>query len=65
MKIPKEPETAALALMQLARKTGDRYRDISDSLRSKVLSSLGVRDVPASFANSSPKAGNWRKVSNR
>ena len=50
MKLPKEPETAALALMQLARKTGDRYRDVSESLRSKVLSWLGVRDVPAHFA---------------
>ena len=30
----------AFAAMQLARKTGDRYRDIDDSTRSHVLKSM-------------------------
>jgi hypothetical protein len=50
IKMPKEAETAPLALMQLARKTGDRYRDVSESVRGKVLSWLGLRDIPAHFA---------------
>jgi molecular chaperone DnaK (HSP70) len=50
MKLPTVPETAAVALMQLTRKTRDRYRDVNESLRGKVLSWLAVRDVPAHFA---------------
>ncbi|HEV3416961.1 MAG TPA: molecular chaperone DnaK, partial [Pirellulales bacterium] len=49
MKVPNEVETAPLALMQMARKTGDRYRDVTESLRSKVLNWLNVRQVPPHF----------------
>ncbi|HEV2969641.1 MAG TPA: Hsp70 family protein [Pirellulales bacterium] len=49
MKLPKEVETIPLALMQMARKTGDRYRDVPDSLRSKVLDWFNVRQVPPHF----------------
>ena len=49
MKLPTEIDTAPLALMQIARKTGDRYRDVSESLRAKVLAWFGVREVPAHF----------------
>ena len=50
MKLPKEPETTPLALMQIARKTGDRYRDVGESIRAKVLAWFGVRSVPSHFA---------------
>lgn len=50
MSLSTEPETAPLALMQLARKTGDRYRDIGESLRAKVLAWLSVREAPAHFS---------------
>jgi hypothetical protein len=49
MKLAQEPETAPLALMQIARKTGDRYRDVSDKVRSSVLAWFGVRTVPSHF----------------
>ncbi len=49
MKLSQEPETAPLALMQIARKTGDRYRDLSEALRSKVLAWFGLRSVPSHF----------------
>jgi hypothetical protein len=44
--LPDEP-LAAWALMQLTRRTGDRYRDISDKLRGRVVESLTGRDAPA------------------
>ncbi len=50
MNLSKEPETAPLALMQLARKTGDRYRDVSESVRKKVLAWLALRETPAHFS---------------
>lgn len=37
--------------MQLARKTGDRYRDISDSVRDRVLDWLEDHDAPSHFQN--------------
>jgi hypothetical protein len=40
---------AAWALMQLTRRTGDRYRDISEKLRARVSESLKGRDAPAHF----------------
>ncbi len=50
MKLPKEPEATPLALMQIARRTDDRYRDVTEPLRAKVLSWFGVRSVPRHFA---------------
>ncbi len=41
-----DPQTA-FALMQLARRTGDRYRDISESLRGDVLAWMEARDTSA------------------
>ncbi len=38
-----------LALMQLARKTGDRYRDISVPLREKVIQRFVDWNAPASY----------------
>jgi hypothetical protein len=49
VKLPIEPETTPLALMQIARKTGDRYRDVIDKIRSRVLAWFGLRSVPSHF----------------
>lgn len=38
-----------LALMQLSRRTGDRYRDISDSVRGAVLKAMSRHHAPAHF----------------
>ena len=38
-----------LALMQLARRTGDRYRDISESIRGAVLGAMQAHHAPAHF----------------
>ena len=42
-------ETAPLAVMQLARKTGDRYRDLGSKLRDEVLAWLKLHAAPAHF----------------
>ena len=47
--LPREPESLALALMQLARKTDDRYRDVSAAARENVLRWLRARSIPAHF----------------
>jgi hypothetical protein len=38
-----------LALMQLSRRTGDRYRDISDSVRGTVLKAMHKHHAPGHF----------------
>ena len=38
-----------LAVMQLARRTDDRYRDVSDKLRAKTLTWLRSQSAPAHF----------------
>ncbi len=38
-----------LALMQLARRTGDRYRDIPESIRGAVLAAMQAHHAPAHF----------------
>jgi len=40
---------ALLAVMQTARRTGDRYRDVPDKLRAHVLDWLARHDAPAHF----------------
>ena len=50
------PDTV-LAVMQLARRTGDRYRDISDKLRDKILGWLEVHDAPAHFVELAARGG--------
>ena len=42
--------TLTLAVMQAARKTGDRFRDLSESLRNEVAEWLVARNAPAHFA---------------
>jgi molecular chaperone DnaK (HSP70) len=49
MALRHEADAAPLALMQLARKTGDRYRDVSDKLRSSVLGWFKGRQIPPHF----------------
>lgn len=46
-----EFDTSPLALMELSRRTDDRYRDISPAVRSKVVVWLERRDAPARFAH--------------
>ena len=41
---------AFLAVMQTARRTGDRYRDAPEKLRARVLDWLGRHEAPAHFA---------------
>lgn len=41
---------AAATLMQLARRTDDRHRDLSDDLRDRVVAWLGAQDAPPHFA---------------
>jgi molecular chaperone DnaK (HSP70) len=45
LKLKTEPEMTLLALMQLARRTGDRYRDISGKLRDQVAAWLKQRNA--------------------
>jgi hypothetical protein len=40
---------AAFAVVQLTRRTGDRYRDVSDELRQRVLDWLAARAAPAHY----------------
>lgn len=49
MQMRQDAETAPLALMQLSRKTGDRYRDGSEEMRAKVLAWLQSRSAPSRF----------------
>ncbi len=49
MAMRQEVETSPLALMQICRKTGDRYRDISEKLRGEVLTWLKARETPPHF----------------
>ena len=45
---PDEP-LAAWAMMQMTRRTGDRYRDVSEKLRSRIVEWLKGRDAPEHF----------------
>ena len=49
MAMRQEAETSPLALMQICRKTGDRYRDVSEKLRGEVLAWLKARQAPPHF----------------
>ena len=49
MRMRREADTTPLALMQMARKTGDRYRDVSDGLRWEVLAWFKGRQIPPHF----------------
>src|SRR6185503_5120132 len=43
------PAALAFSVMQMARRTGDRYRDLSESRRERVLAWLDRLDVPAHY----------------
>lgn len=43
------PEALAFSIVQMARRTGDRYRDIAESRRERVLAWLDRLDVPAHY----------------
>jgi hypothetical protein len=45
---PDEP-LAAWAMMQMTRRTGDRYRDVSEKLRLRIVEWLRGRDAPEHF----------------
>jgi hypothetical protein len=49
MALKRPPESASLAMMQLARKTGDRYRDVSEKLREQAARWLAEREAPEHF----------------
>ncbi len=42
-------EKAAFALVQLTHRTGDRYRDVSQTVRDEVIRWLGARPVPGHY----------------
>ncbi len=46
---PKKHDGAAFALSQLARRTGDRARDLDDAVRAQVLTRLEQLDAPATW----------------
>ncbi len=46
---PKKHDTAAFALALLARRTGDRVRDVDEDVRTKVLAHLDQLGAPASW----------------
>jgi hypothetical protein len=50
---------AAWALMQMTRRTGDRYRDVSEKLRSRVIEWLKGRDAPAHFVKLVEEGASW------
>ena len=43
------PQTAVFAVVQMTRRTGDRYRDVSDDLRHAVCQWLHAQQAPAHF----------------
>lgn len=49
MEAPCDDPNVALAAMQMARRTDDRYRDLADKPRRKVLDWLASQDCPAHF----------------
>jgi hypothetical protein len=50
MRAADEDPVQRLAVMQLARRTGDRYRDLPDKQRRKILKWLATQNAPAHFA---------------
>jgi hypothetical protein len=48
-KLARDDTAGPLAVMQLARRTGDRYRDVSDTARERALGWLETHDAPDHF----------------
>ncbi|HLA85574.1 MAG TPA: hypothetical protein VJL29_12335, partial [Thermoguttaceae bacterium] len=46
---PGDEPMLALAAMQMARRTDDRYRDVPEKTRARVLRWLGVADAPSHY----------------
>ena len=53
------PRPGALAIMQIARRTDDRYRDIADKCRRRVVAWLDDQQAPPHLTNSCATAANW------
>ena len=49
MEIDLDDPMADLAVMQMARRTGDRYRDLPDKIRATAADWLGRRGAPGHF----------------
>jgi hypothetical protein len=49
MQVGADDPMAPLAVMQMARRTDDRYRELPEKLRGRVLDWLKVREAPAHF----------------
>ncbi|HYW80063.1 MAG TPA: molecular chaperone DnaK, partial [Thermoguttaceae bacterium] len=49
--------TARLAAMQLARRTDDRYRDVSEKLRTRVLDWFDLQECPPHFIELVKRSG--------
>ncbi|HWA98975.1 MAG TPA: hypothetical protein VG713_10805 [Pirellulales bacterium] len=57
MAMPRPAETATLAVMQLCRKTDDRYRDVAQSLRDEAIGWLTTHEAPEHFVQLVGAAG--------
>ncbi|HEX4130225.1 MAG TPA: Hsp70 family protein [Pirellulales bacterium] len=57
MTMKQEPETAALAVMQLTRRTLDRYRDVADDVRQQAIVWLERHGAPEHFVQLAREAG--------
>jgi molecular chaperone DnaK (HSP70) len=51
-------DSPAFSLMQMARRSGDRYRDIDDGLRERVLGWLDRNDAPPHYRELVARGGN-------
>ena len=49
VRVERDEPVAHLAVMQMARRTNDRYRDVSEELRRQVLDWLELSEAPAHF----------------
>ncbi len=54
-----------LALMQMARRTQDRFRDLSDEIRDRALGWLDLHGAPRTFKASSKPEARWKPKSKR
>jgi hypothetical protein len=52
-------ETDKLAVLQLARRTGDRYRDLDERLRREAIDWLDSHQAPTHFAELVDHVGAW------
>ncbi|HXT57864.1 MAG TPA: Hsp70 family protein, partial [Pirellulales bacterium] len=55
------PEASAFSVVQMSRRTEDRYRDLSESRRERVLAWLDRLDVPAHYRELVVKGGRLRE----